>query len=116
MADKRIYELPSESTLNTDAYLATDSQNNGTKKVTVRQVLDASGGVATLKTGTLAAGSTSITFTGIPTTGNNCIEIYTSVPGLEYTSVDDSTPGQLTYTFDAQSGSVIVILVIREVL
>lgn len=116
MADKRIYELPAAATLDTTAYLATDSAADGTKKVTVRSVLDAAGGVATLKTGTLAAGSTTITFTGIPTTGNNCIEIYTSVPGLEYTAVDDSVAGQLTYTFDVQSGSVIVILVIREVL
>lgn len=70
---------------------------------------------ATIKTATLAAGSTTVTFTGVPTTGNNLIDVYTSVAGLEYTAVDDTTAGQLTYTFEAQQSAVNVYLVIKEV-
>lgn len=68
-----------------------------------------------IHTATLAAGNTTVTFTNIPTTGNNLIELYTSVAGLEYIDVDDSTAGQLTYTFDAQESAVDVYLTIREV-
>ena len=114
MADKRIYELPAAATLDTTAYLATDSAADGTKKVTVRSVLDAAGGKATILTQTLAASSTSVVFTGVPTTGTNMIELYTDKAGLDYDSVDDSTSGQLTYTFEAQSAAVTCYLVIRE--
>ena len=69
----------------------------------------------TIKTATLAAAATSVTFTGIPTTGNNTIDVYTSKAGLDYTAVDDTTSGQLTYTFEAQSAAVTVYLVIRGV-
>lgn len=70
---------------------------------------------ATIKTATLAAGSTTVTFTNVPTTGNNLIDVYTDVAGLEYTAVDATTAGQLTYTFEAQSAAVTVYLVIKEV-
>lgn len=70
---------------------------------------------ATIKTATLAASATTITFTGIPTTGNNTIELYTSKAGLDYSAVDDSVSGSLTYTFEAQSAAVTCYLVIREV-
>lgn len=69
----------------------------------------------TIKTATLAAGATTVTFTGVPTTGDNTIDIYTSKAGLDYDSVDDTTAGQLAYTFEAQSTAVTVYLVIREV-
>ena len=68
-----------------------------------------------VRTATLAAGSTTVTFTNIPTTGDNLIDVYTDVAGLEYTAVDATTAGQLTYTFEAQSAAVTVYLVIREV-
>lgn len=67
------------------------------------------------KRATLAAGATTVTFTGVPTTGEHLIELYTSKAGLDYTAVDDTTSGELTYTFEAQSAAVTVYLVIREV-
>ena len=115
MADKRIYELPAAATLDAEAYLAIDSSADGTKKVTPKMLLDAAGGAATLKTATLAVGSTTVTFTGIPTTGTNLIELYTDKAGLDYDSVDDTTAGELTYTFEAQESAVTCYLVIREV-
>lgn len=69
----------------------------------------------TVMTATLAAGSTSVTFTQIPTTGDYTIELYTSAAGLEYTDVDDTTPGELTYTFEAQSAAVTCYLEIKGV-
>ena len=115
MADKRIYELPAASSVDSDVYLAVDSSAAGTKKVLVGDLLDAAGGKANIKTATLAAGATTVTFTGIPTTGTNLIELYTDKAGLDYDSVDDTTSGQLTYTFEAQSGAVTCYLVIKEV-
>lgn len=115
MADKRIYELPAASTLDDAAFLAIDSSADGTKKVTAKQILDAAGGKANILTQTLATGSTTVVFTGIPTTGTNFIELYTDKAGLDYTAVDDSTSGQLTYTFEAQSAAVTCYLVIKEV-
>lgn len=67
----------------------------------------------TLKTQTLSAGSTSVTFTGIPTTGNVMLDIYTSKAGLDYTSLDDSTAGTLVVTYEAQSSAVTVYLKIE---
>lgn len=69
----------------------------------------------TVMTATLAAGSTTVTFTNIPTTGDYAIELYTDKAGLEYEEVDDTTPGQLTYTFEAQSSAVTCYLMIKGV-
>lgn len=115
MSDKRIYELDAAATLDVNAFLAIDSSAGGTKKVTPKMILDKAGGQATIKTATLAANATTVTFTGIPTTGTNMIELYTDKAGLDYDSVDDSTSGELTYTFGAQSEAVTCYLVIREV-
>lgn len=112
MADKRITELTEKQTVESGDYLIIDNGTSGTKKMTPDNLLNAN---TTVKTATLAAGSTTVTFTQIPTTGNNLIDVYTSVAGLDYDSVDDTTAGQLTYTFEAQESAVTCYLVIREV-
>lgn len=83
--------------------------------MTLSASLDSFDICADIRIATLAAGATTVTFTNVPTTGNNLIELYTSKAGLEYTAVDDSTAGSLVYTFEAQSAAVTVYLVIREV-
>lgn len=115
MADKRVIDLTEKSTVDTSDFLMIDNSSGGTKKLQIEKLLNAAGGKATIKTATLAANATTVTFTGIPTTGNNTIELYTSVAGLDYTAVDDTTSGELTYTFEAQSAAVTCYLVIREV-
>lgn len=60
----------------------------------------------------LLAGDTSVTFTGIPTTGVNKITICTSLAGLNYESLDDTTEGQLTITFNPQVVPVTVYVMI----
>ena len=67
-----------------------------------------------IKTQTLAAGSTSVTFTNIPTTGNHIIDVYTNKAGLYYTAIDDSIAGSLTVTYESQSSAVTVCLRIEE--
>lgn len=62
------------------------------------------------KTQTLAAGSTTVTFTNIPTSGNYVADVYTSVAGLDYESIDDSTAGTLVVTYESQSSAVTVYL------
>lgn len=71
--------------------------------------------VPVLKSQTMAVGSTSVTFTGLPTTGVNIIDIYTSKTGLDYLSIDDSTAGQLTVNYDAQSVAITVYLTERKI-
>lgn len=58
----------------------------------------------TIKTETLAASATSVTFTGMPTTGNNIISFYID-GGANYTAIDTSTSGQVTLTYDAESSA-----------
>lgn len=112
MADKRIIDLTEEQAPATGDYLAVDNATSGTKKITVANLKNSG---TTILTQTLAAQATSVTFTNIPTTGNHLIDVYTDVAGLEYDSVDATTAGQLTYTFEAQESAVTVYLVIKEV-
>lgn len=65
------------------------------------------GSSATVLTQTLTAGSTSVTFTEIPTTGDNLIEFYSS-NGMNYTSIDASIAGQVTLTYESQEYAVII--------
>ena len=67
-----------------------------------------------VKSATLAVGSTSVTFTGLPTTGNHLIDFFNSL-GINYTAIDTSTSGQATLTFEEQEVAVTVYCEIREV-
>lgn len=67
----------------------------------------------TLLSQTLATGATSVTFTGLPTTGVNIIDVYTSKAGLDYTDIDDSVSGSLTLTYEAQLSATTVYLKIE---
>lgn len=62
---------------------------------------------------TLTAGSTSVTFTGIPTTGNPLINFYTST-GINYKAIDTSAAGSITLTFDAQANDDVIACEIKE--
>lgn len=71
-------------------------------------------GVPKIKTATLSASATTVTFTGLPTTGNHIIDFTTST-GINYTEIDTSTLGQATLTFEAQESVVTVYCRIEEV-
>ena len=77
------------------------------KKYYTKEEIDAQ--KPTLLSQKLKKGDTSVTF-DVPTTGNNLIEVYTSKEGLDYNSLDDSTEGKVTITFDAQESDVSVFL------
>ena len=64
-------------------------------------------------TQTLAAGSTQVTFTNPAITSNCSVNIQTDAAGLNWTAVDNTTPGTLIYTFPAQTSPVSVRLIIR---
>ena len=68
----------------------------------------------TYKSATLAAGSTTVTFTGIPTSGNYIVSFYTS-NGANYTSINTATAGQAVLTFDKQSTAITVYCEIKGV-
>lgn len=69
---------------------------------------------AEIKTQTLAAGSTTVTFTNMPTTGTHLVKFYNSA-GINYSEIDNSTSGQVTLKFMAQEAAVTVYCEIREV-
>ena len=62
---------------------------------------------------TLSAGSTSVTFTDIPTSGNNLIDFYAE-GGACYTAINTSTAGQITLTYEAESTARTICCEIRE--
>lgn len=72
-----------------------------------------SGGNVNLYSKTLVAGSTSVTFE-IPI-GNNVIEVFNSVDGLDYISLDDSQEGIVVVTFDVQTEDVAVFLRVEPI-
>lgn len=69
---------------------------------------------STILTTTLSAGATSVTFSGLPTSGNHIIDFYTST-GINYTAINTSTAGQVTLTYDTQGSAVTVYCKIMEV-
>lgn len=85
-------------------------------------VVEAAGGIVAyaakkpeVKSQTLTAGDTTVTFSQIPTSGNYMIDFFTS-SGINYTAINTATAGQVTLTFDAQSAAVTVYCRIEEVL
>lgn len=64
-------------------------------------------------TQTLAAGTTSVTFTDAAITATCFIEIYTDKAGLNWLALDDSITGTIVLTYPAQSSPVSVKLIIR---
>lgn len=65
-------------------------------------------------TGSVASNGT-VTFTNAAITGDALIEIYTSVPELNYTDIDDSVSGTLTITYGTEYEGVTVWLVISAI-
>ena len=65
-------------------------------------------------TQTLVAGATDVTFTNAAITAGKMYDIYTTVPGLNYTAIDDTTTNQLKITYEAQSSAITVKLVIKD--
>lgn len=70
---------------------------------------------ATVYIKTLSANATSVTFTDVSATSVSMIQVGTSVPGLDYNTISKSG-SSYTVTFDSQSSSVIVYLIVTEVL
>lgn len=96
----------------TNNVIATDNMQSGDMADVVYPLPSPSGGGQVL-TATLAAGSTSVTFSGIPTSGDNLINFYTST-GIYYTAINTATSGQVTLTFESQSSAVTVYCEIRS--
>lgn len=68
----------------------------------------------TVLTQTLAASGTSVTFTGLPTSGNNIIDFFIE-GGANYTAINTATAGQVTLTYEASSSARTVYCRIEEV-
>lgn len=66
-----------------------------------------------IKSQQLTVGQTSVTFTGVPTTGTVMTEVYTSKAGLDYESIDDSVAGSLVVNYEEQDETITVYLKIE---
>lgn len=66
-------------------------------------------------TATLAAGSTSMTFTDDSITEDSFVDVYTDVYGVNPTSISTVEAGQLTLLFDEQEKDVRVRIKVREI-
>lgn len=67
-----------------------------------------------IKTETLLANATSVTFSQMPTTGNNIICFYID-GGANYTAINTETAGEVTLTYDAEPSARTVFCKIEEV-
>lgn len=73
-----------------------------------------SGGSTTKFSATLAANAISVTFTGLPTTGDYLANIYTN-DGSNYIGLDSSVEGQVTLTYEAKNVARTVYCELRSV-
>lgn len=69
---------------------------------------------ATVLNQTLAANATSVTFTGLPQSGNHTIDFFIT-GGANYIAINTATPGQVTLTYDAEPSARAVYCEIEEV-
>lgn len=70
-------------------------------------------GKSTVKTATLTAGNTTVTFTDVPTTGDCIVDFSTSL-GVNYTAIN-ITGGTVSLAFPVQASDMTVYCEIREV-
>lgn len=68
----------------------------------------------TIKTETLFANATSVTFSQMPTNGNYIISFYID-GGANYTAINTATAGEVTLTYDAEPSARTVFCEIEEV-
>ena len=113
MADKKISQLPSASTLDGTEVVA-GVQSGATKKITTQAIANlASGGGSafTIVTGTLTAGSTSLVLQDASITTSSLILYGSEVMGVYPTNMVAST-GSLTLTFEAQQASIGIAVIV----
>lgn len=68
---------------------------------------------STYLSATLSVGSTTVTFNNSILTGNKPVNVYTSVPGLNYTNISYSGTS-ITLTYEKQSSAVTVYLEVKH--
>lgn len=107
MADVKISQLTGALTLDGTEVLP-GVQDGATVKITAQDIADLAGGGGasyTDVTGTLTAGSTSLTLSDASITASSTLDFYTSVYGVNPTAVSVST-GTVTLTFEAQGSNI----------
>lgn len=112
MGKKKISELPSASTLDGTEYIPI-VQSGATVKASAQAVGNLGGGGSgyTVVTGTLSAGSTTVTLSSNAITSTSLLAPYTDTYGINPTNMV-ATTGSVTLTFEAQQTSVGVAVVV----
>lgn len=109
MADVKISQLTGAGALDGTEVLP-GVQSGATVKITAQDIADLAGGGGasyTDVTGTLTAGSTSLTLSDASITTSSTLDFYTDVYGVNPTGVAVVT-GSVTLTFEAQLSDVAV--------
>ena len=105
MANVTIGDLTAASTVSRDDLIEIEHDNNGTgesKSATLGQIADLLGKEVS---GTLTAGSTSITLSDAGITANSTFDFYTSVFGVNPTAAAVAN-GSITLTFEARTADL----------
>lgn len=110
MADLTINDLPSAAQLDGTEEVAV-YQNGETLKALISSILALAGSGNKVVTGTLSAGSTSITLQDASITGSSLLAPFTEVYGVNPTNMVAST-GSVTLTFEALQSNLGVAVVI----
>lgn len=109
MADIKISEMTSASSINANDYVELSQDVSGTQtstKATIGDIADAVKEIAFVDiTGTLAVGQTSLVLQDGAIATTSTIDIYTDTFGVNPTNVAVAS-GQITITFEAQSSAV----------
>ena len=115
MANKYIGDLLATTTLaNNDEFVVNLASDAGTKKILYSNLRSALGfeNAPTKLTATLAAGSTSVTFSDASITTSSIIDPYTDTWGISPTAITVTT-GQAVLTFPTQANAVSVMILVR---
>lgn len=104
MADIKISQLSSASGL-TGTEVVPVVQSGSTVKTTAQDIANLGGGGYTELTGTLTAGSTSLTLSDASIETTSTIDIYTTTFGVNPTNVVVTT-GSVAMTFESQGADV----------
>lgn len=115
MANKYIGDLTAITTLaNNDEFVVNQASDAGTKKITYSNLRNVLGfeDAPTRLTATLAAGSTTVTFSDASITTSSLIEPFTDQWGISPTDITVTT-GQAVLTFPTQASSISVLILVR---
>lgn len=100
-------------TVNTITSLIGNGEPTTTDKTIIGAINEINAKLGTPTVKTLEAGNTTVTF-DVPTSGNNIVDVYAS-DGANYSAIDVSVSGKVTFTYETALYDRAITVNIREV-